>query len=149
MESMPLSMMKHLEDDVPPVFMILDTFDKDIKVRFRNVGRRLGNFNFCMILFIIFCLFFMFRIIIFITSFLQSSVSIIIVVVDKEGQSLKDFISPSESDAWDPPVLRVRRQLVPVCPLLPAVPGCRPPGYGLCRDHQDHRGKARNQEERA
>lgn len=31
MESMPLSMMKHLEDDVPPVFMILDTFDKDIK----------------------------------------------------------------------------------------------------------------------
>ena len=34
MESMPLSMMKHLEDDVPPVFMILDTFDKDIKVIF-------------------------------------------------------------------------------------------------------------------
>ena len=33
MESMPLSMMKHLEDDVPPVFMILDTFDKDIKVK--------------------------------------------------------------------------------------------------------------------
>ena len=32
MESMPLSMMKHLEDDVPPVFMILDTYDKDIKV---------------------------------------------------------------------------------------------------------------------
>jgi len=31
MESMPLSMMKHLEDDVPPVFMILDTYDKDIK----------------------------------------------------------------------------------------------------------------------
>lgn len=30
-ESMPLSMMKHLEDDVPPVFMILDTFDKDVK----------------------------------------------------------------------------------------------------------------------
>ena len=34
MESMPLSMMKHLEDDVPPVFMILDTYDKDIKVVF-------------------------------------------------------------------------------------------------------------------
>ena len=32
MESMPLSMMKHLEDDVPPVFMILDTYDKDVKV---------------------------------------------------------------------------------------------------------------------
>merc|ERR1712029_2809 len=31
METMPLAMMKHLEDDVPPVFMILDTFDKDIK----------------------------------------------------------------------------------------------------------------------
>jgi len=31
MESMPLSMMKHLEEDVPPVFMILDTYDKDIK----------------------------------------------------------------------------------------------------------------------
>ena len=37
MESMPLSMMKHLEDDVPPVFMILDTFDKDIKVRLREL----------------------------------------------------------------------------------------------------------------
>ena len=34
MESMPLSMMKHMEEDVPPVFMILDTFDKDIKVSF-------------------------------------------------------------------------------------------------------------------
>ena len=32
METMPLSMMKHLEEDVPPVFMILDTYDKDIKV---------------------------------------------------------------------------------------------------------------------
>lgn len=31
MEMMPLSMMKHLEEDVPPVFMILDTYDKDIK----------------------------------------------------------------------------------------------------------------------
>jgi len=31
METMPLSMMKHLEEDVPPVFMILDTYDKDIK----------------------------------------------------------------------------------------------------------------------
>eukprot|EP00088_Acartia_fossae_P050348 TRINITY_DN5637_c0_g1_i4.p1 TRINITY_DN5637_c0_g1~~TRINITY_DN5637_c0_g1_i4.p1 ORF type:complete len:394 (+),score=108.61 TRINITY_DN5637_c0_g1_i4:643-1824(+) len=31
LESMPLSMMKHMEEDVPPVFMILDTFDKDIK----------------------------------------------------------------------------------------------------------------------
>jgi len=30
-ETMPLSMMKHLEEDVPPVFMILDTYDKDIK----------------------------------------------------------------------------------------------------------------------
>jgi hypothetical protein len=28
---MPLSMLKHMEDDVPPVFMILDTYDKDIK----------------------------------------------------------------------------------------------------------------------
>ena len=24
-------MMKHLDEDVPPVFMILDTFDKDVK----------------------------------------------------------------------------------------------------------------------
>jgi len=31
METMPLSMIKHMEEDVPPVFMILDTFDKDIK----------------------------------------------------------------------------------------------------------------------
>ena len=30
-ESMPMSMLKHMEDDVPPVFMILDTYDKDIK----------------------------------------------------------------------------------------------------------------------
>jgi hypothetical protein len=30
-ESMPLSLMKNLQDDVPPVFMILDTFDKDVK----------------------------------------------------------------------------------------------------------------------
>ena len=28
---MPLSMMKHLDEEVPPVFMILDTFDKDVK----------------------------------------------------------------------------------------------------------------------
>ena len=33
METIPLSMIKHMEEDVPPVFMILDTFDKDIKVR--------------------------------------------------------------------------------------------------------------------
>jgi len=31
METMPLAMMKHLEEDVPPVFMILDTYDKDVK----------------------------------------------------------------------------------------------------------------------
>jgi len=31
METMPLSMMRHLDEEVPPVFMILDTFDKDIK----------------------------------------------------------------------------------------------------------------------
>lgn len=30
-ESMPLTMMKHLDEEVPPVFMILDTFDKDVK----------------------------------------------------------------------------------------------------------------------
>ena len=41
MESMPLSMMKHLEDDVPPVFMILDTFDKDIKVIIILTGFRM------------------------------------------------------------------------------------------------------------
>ncbi len=39
METMPLSMMKHLEEDVPPVFMILDTYDKDIKVTIRLKGR--------------------------------------------------------------------------------------------------------------
>ncbi|TRY68205.1 hypothetical protein TCAL_06941 [Tigriopus californicus] len=31
MESMPLSMMKHLDEEVPPVFMILDTYDLDVK----------------------------------------------------------------------------------------------------------------------
>ena len=30
-ESMPLSMMKHMDEEVPPVFMILDTYDKDVK----------------------------------------------------------------------------------------------------------------------
>ena len=30
-ESMPMSMMKHLDEEVPPVFMILDTYDKDVK----------------------------------------------------------------------------------------------------------------------
>ena len=30
-ESMPLTMMKHLDEEVPPVFMILDTYDKDVK----------------------------------------------------------------------------------------------------------------------
>jgi hypothetical protein len=30
-ESMPLAMMKRLDEEVPPVFMILDTFDKDVK----------------------------------------------------------------------------------------------------------------------
>jgi len=30
-ETMPLAMMKRLDEDVPPVFMILDTFDKDVK----------------------------------------------------------------------------------------------------------------------
>ena len=52
MESMPLSMMKHLEDDVPPVFMILDTFDKDIKVRrIGQIRPIIMSINFCMILF--------------------------------------------------------------------------------------------------
>jgi len=31
METMPMSMMRHLDEEVPPVFMILDTFDKDVK----------------------------------------------------------------------------------------------------------------------
>ncbi len=30
-DTIPLSMMKHIDDDVPPVFMILDTYDKDTK----------------------------------------------------------------------------------------------------------------------
>lgn len=42
METMPLSMMKHLEEDVPPVFMILDTYDKDIK------NLRPGTHLFCV-----------------------------------------------------------------------------------------------------
>ena len=31
METMPMSMMRHLDEEVPPVFMILDTFDKGRK----------------------------------------------------------------------------------------------------------------------
>merc|ERR1719436_14337 len=31
METMPMSMMRHLDEEVPPVFVILDTFDKDVK----------------------------------------------------------------------------------------------------------------------
>ena len=30
-ETMPLSMMRHLDEEVPPVFMMLDTYDKDVK----------------------------------------------------------------------------------------------------------------------
>jgi hypothetical protein len=30
-ESMPLSMLKRMDEEVPPVFMILDTYDRDIK----------------------------------------------------------------------------------------------------------------------
>ena len=30
-ESMPLSMMKKLDEDIPPVFMILDTFEKEVR----------------------------------------------------------------------------------------------------------------------
>ena len=52
MESMPLSMMKHLEDDVPPVFMILDTFDKDIKVIFHPLETFLFLFLFSLFIFI-------------------------------------------------------------------------------------------------
>ena len=54
----------------------------------------------------------------------------------------------AEFDARDSPVLCVRRQLVPVSAILPQV-SCRcPTRYGLCRDHQDHRGQAGNQKER-
>ena len=90
----------------------------------------------------------MFRIIIFITSFLQSSVSII-VVVDNTEQSFKVVLPSPESDARDPPILCLRRQLVPVSSLLSAVSGGRAPGHGLCGNYQDHRGKAGNKEERA
>ncbi len=31
LETMPVAMMKHLDEEVPPVFMILDTYDKDVK----------------------------------------------------------------------------------------------------------------------
>lgn len=30
-DTMPLSMMKKLDEDVPPVFMILDTFEKEVR----------------------------------------------------------------------------------------------------------------------
>ena len=33
-------MMKHLDEDVPPVFMILDTFDKDVKSLVSTCFRR-------------------------------------------------------------------------------------------------------------
>jgi hypothetical protein len=39
---MPLSMLKRLDEDVPPVFMILDTFDKDVK------SLRPGSHLFCV-----------------------------------------------------------------------------------------------------
>ena len=41
-ETMPLSMMKRLDEEVPPVFMILDTFDKDVK------SLRPGTHLFCV-----------------------------------------------------------------------------------------------------
>ena len=69
MESMPLSMMKHLEDDVPPVFMILDTFDKDIKV---NIIEAQSFLNFLLsFYFIISFLYFMLRCMIMFLIFVQ------------------------------------------------------------------------------
>ena len=56
MESMPLSMMKHLEDDVPPVFMILDTFDKDIKVNIIEAQSSLNLLYYFILLFHFFIL---------------------------------------------------------------------------------------------
>ena len=52
METMPLSMIKHMEEDVPPVFMILDTFDKDIKVRLFSL-KNMNSLN-LYLLFILF-----------------------------------------------------------------------------------------------
>ena len=68
MESMPLAMMKHLEDDVPPVFMILDTFDKDIKVKSLLTKDYSYYFQFrlfCMNTYIIFLFYVLFLIFIF------------------------------------------------------------------------------------
>ncbi len=49
---MPLSMMKHLEEDVPPVFMILDTYDKDIKASWHQTQSNLRN---CSARYLVFC----------------------------------------------------------------------------------------------
>ena len=37
METMPMSMMRHLDEEVPPVFMILDTFDKGLLINHINI----------------------------------------------------------------------------------------------------------------
>ena len=74
MESMPLSMMKHLEDDVPPVFMILDTFDKDIKVTLTLNFKKTFIFN---LLFIYFNIHFIYLFMFSLVSVLISSFSVI------------------------------------------------------------------------
>ena len=74
MESMPLSMMKHLEDDVPPVFMILDTFDKDIKVTLTLNFKKSFIFN---LLFIYFNIHFIYLFMFSLVSVLISSFSVI------------------------------------------------------------------------
>ena len=81
---------------------------------------------------------------------LQSSVSIpsLVFVLSNIFQRYQIFLC-AESDARHPPVLRLRRQLVPERALHAALPRGRAPGHGLRGDHQVGRGEARHQEEGA
>ena len=43
-ETMPMSMMRHLDEEVPPVFMILDTFDKGKILLHSKPNKSLENY---------------------------------------------------------------------------------------------------------
>ena len=124
---MPLAMMKHLEEDVPPVFMILDTYDKDVKVD--NISNWnveplifcihfLNTFILCFLLFRWSTLFFLdsgaFLFISDIFTFSYFCLTFLPVLGWILLASLTHF-SPPEPSSWHPSLLCIWRQLVPVC----------------------------------
>ena len=124
---MPLAMMKHLEEDVPPVFMILDTYDKDVKVD-NFLNRNVEPLFFCI--HFLNTIHFMFSSISLVNTFLSRLRCLLIYLwhlyiqlflphfFPVLGWFLSAFLtyfSPPEPSSWHPSLLCIWRQLVPVC----------------------------------